>query len=329
MERKPDAAAIATFFDDLARQPWLGGERRRWPDFLFHITDVRNAASILHTGRLLSRARALAAGVMANDQAEPSIIGSPPADFSDHARLYFRPRTPTMFCNEGIRPAGDPVYGGAHCPVPVALLFDARLVAGMAGVIFSDRSVAYENCRIGGDAAFLRSLVFQDIYALSPSVTRPKHAEVLVPGELPLHALRHVYVRTAAERQTLLTLIDDAGGMDDGLDRSRAAVRVDAHAALFFRRWTYVETAQALGDFVDLRFNPSTLTPGPFVAETTWESCARRGKTTVPHSGLMARGTVRFEIPSAIQGDAFRLRLTLNGSLAFYGRLDPAEDVLF
>jgi hypothetical protein len=79
MQRKPDDAAIAAFFDELGQQPWLGDERRRWPDFLFHITDVRNAASILHMGRLLSRARAIEARVMANDQADPGIIQSTPA----------------------------------------------------------------------------------------------------------------------------------------------------------------------------------------------------------------------------------------------------------
>src|SRR5690242_17398214 len=278
MRRKPDDAAIGAFFDDLARQPWLGPERQRWPDFLFHITDVRNAASILHMGRLLSRARAIELGVMANDQAAPSIIQATPPRFRHHARLYFRPRTPTMYRNEGIRPTGDPAYGGAHCPMPVALLFDARFVAGMPGVMFTDRSAAHSLCRTGDGAGFLRSLRFQDIYNQQPFGTEPKHAEALVPDELSIEALRHVFVRTPAERQTLLRLLAETGGLPAEFEHLRTSIRVNVEPDFFFRRWTSVETVQAVGDLTTIRFNASAETPGPFIAVLSWEGLMIGGR---------------------------------------------------
>ncbi|MCC6315464.1 MAG: DUF4433 domain-containing protein [Thermomicrobiales bacterium] len=132
MPRKPDDAAIAVAVDRLSVAAWLQGMQRDWPGFLFHVTDVHNARSILSMGRLLCREVLQDRGIAGPQTAAPRIIATTAPWVHQHVRLYFRPRTPTRWRNEGIRPRGE-IWQGAHCPVPVALLFDAKSILGMAG----------------------------------------------------------------------------------------------------------------------------------------------------------------------------------------------------
>ena len=87
-----------------------------WLKFAFHYTDVRNAANIIETGHLYSRNKALEDDSMTNDNANPDVIAQS-SDSHDWVRLYFRPKTPTQYRNEDIKPAST--QGDGHCPVPV------------------------------------------------------------------------------------------------------------------------------------------------------------------------------------------------------------------
>ena len=44
-DAKADVNNIMVFLDELKRQPWLGN-RKWWPNYAFHFTDIRNAASV-------------------------------------------------------------------------------------------------------------------------------------------------------------------------------------------------------------------------------------------------------------------------------------------
>lgn len=169
MPRKRDAAAIAAFIDRLAAAPWLRGRQRGWPRFLFHVTDVRNAASILADGELLSHDEAAQRRRLLVAASSAEIMDGTAQWVHRHVRLYFRPRTPTFYRNEGLRPVGDR-WRGAHCPVPVALLFDAKHVLGMEGVRWSRQNMARHDANPwrGSDAASLDELPFQEIYHDQP-----------------------------------------------------------------------------------------------------------------------------------------------------------------
>lgn len=53
---KPDADRIRSFLKDLANQDWLKrSERRVWPLFVYHYTDIINAVQILRDGCVYSR----------------------------------------------------------------------------------------------------------------------------------------------------------------------------------------------------------------------------------------------------------------------------------
>ena len=97
-----------------------------WPKYAYHYTDVTNAVSILSSGKLYSRVKAGAKGVMENDNASRQVIDMTETRATSYVRFYFRPLTPTQYHNEGykhrqIRYDGDI---NANVPVPVFLLFD-------------------------------------------------------------------------------------------------------------------------------------------------------------------------------------------------------------
>lgn len=120
---KPDAELIVQHLKELEKS--LGKSRSWWPRFLFHFTNIDNAVKILESGSLMCRSLLEKSGEMETDNASPEIIERTDDKWKEYVRLYFRPRTPTQFRNEGFRPEGQRTLN-AHCPVPVYFLFDAR-----------------------------------------------------------------------------------------------------------------------------------------------------------------------------------------------------------
>ena len=139
--QKPDSRRIARFLANLKKADWLGTARGWWPDYLFHFTDIQNAVSILKTGALFSRLEAQNRNLMDTDNASQEILGSTDNEWKDHVRLYFRPRTPTQYRNEGFRPQ-EQRWQGAHCPVPIYFLFDSRAVLSHVDSQFTDGNLA-------------------------------------------------------------------------------------------------------------------------------------------------------------------------------------------
>jgi hypothetical protein len=318
--RKSDDEAIGAFFDELASQTWLGRPRQFWPRFFFHVTDVQNAASIFACGRLLCRNRARSEQRMATKTASADILGQTSPWLFDFVRLYFRPRTPTFYRNEGIRPIGFRDLD-AHCPVPIALLFDAKDVAGRAGVQFSDGNLAGRLAARGEDARFLCGLDFREIYhegtmpgAEKARLTARRQAEIIVPGELDLEALRFVVTRSTAERQTLLTLLGDMA--------VAALPQIVVAPSLFHGRWTYVEQASLSRNVVHFLFNPDAQNPMVFHARSTWADPVS-GASLQTNERLRALGNVNVPVPGQFHDRPLRLTVHLDDALAFAGVLEP------
>ena len=124
---KPDAKAILTHLENIKQQPWLTESQRWWPDHLFHFTDILNAIKILNDGMLLSRSKLKEKGELITDIASQEVVESTASKWKDFVRLYFRPRTPMQYRNEGFRPK-DQRELGSHCPVPIIFIFDAKSI---------------------------------------------------------------------------------------------------------------------------------------------------------------------------------------------------------
>jgi len=293
-----------------------------WPRYVYHFTDVHNAANILQNGYLYSRTEATKRGVMKVDNASPDIIHQTHPEHFNYVRLYFRPRTPTQFNNEGIRPLNQRELGGAHCPIPVFFCFDALAVLSLDEAEFSDGNMGSPRVVHSSERDFFFSIPFDLVYhnrRFPPEerdeVVFRRNAEVLVPERLALEpALKFVACRSAAERQTLLNLLP-IGVANRWAPRIRLGI-----FDLFERKWTYVEEVVTVDDLVTFRFNPNTRTPGPFevkfvyTEESTQKTQTWRGiKDRLEHSL-----SFRFQEAEYRWGTA---TLHLDDALAFAGLL--------
>ncbi|ADG07858.1 DarT ssDNA thymidine ADP-ribosyltransferase family protein [Kyrpidia tusciae] len=162
------------------------GPNRWWTKYLFHFTDVKNAAQILSSGSLLSRNEAMAQGMMLNDNASPEVLAQTDERWKDYVRFYFRPKTPTQYRNEGFLPP-DERYLRAHCPVPIFFLFDAVSLLSLPECAFSDITLASPNATTFTHVEDFKRLKFDYIYhegpydKSRPNIANYRQAEVVVP----------------------------------------------------------------------------------------------------------------------------------------------------
>ena len=239
---KDDAAQLSEEIDSLAASDWLGRARKWWPFFLFHYTSIENAVNILERGSLYSRKYMEDSEGKFHDGASPEIISQTNQEWKEYVRLYFRPRTPTIYSNEGFRPEADWEYG-AHCPVPICFLFDSKQVLTQEGVSFSDGSLASSNPNIYSTAVDYSNLPFEKIYHDSyfsqedkPTIKFHRQAEILVKNELNLETLKKVFCRSEAEYRTLQFLINSSKAM-----KYKNMIGSSQKGNLFFKQWLFIE----------------------------------------------------------------------------------------
>ena len=264
---------IRDFLAELAEQDWVRRtERRWWPKFVFHYTDIRNAVRILQDGKLYSRLQAERLGKLVISSGSPDILSGTSQDIQDSVRFYFRPKTPTQFHVEGVHSAqslSKSRFPNAHCPTPVFFLFDAPKIFSRPDVRFSDRGLGGSGYRLGTTVAELKALPWKKIYHQgwidwsdpenAHNIVACRNAEVIVPRELDLQDLRFIYCRSEAEKDTLLHLLPPKLRR-----RFQSRILASNRSALFFRRRTFIESATLLPNRVHLRFSPDTECPGPF-----------------------------------------------------------------
>jgi len=327
MSLKPDAEEFRQEVGWLSTQPWLAaGERKSWPRFLYHYTDVRNAASILDAGQLLSRAFVEREHLLAVSSGSQEILEQTASRVQDCVRLYFRPRTPTQWHSEGIWPSShlrNSKYPTAHCPVPVFFLFDSAAVLSLCGTEFSDGNLGSGGSSRYRSASEFRSLPWKKIYhsgRFDPNqrdIVRKRCAEVIVPRRLSLEYLKLIVCRSEAEKETLFSL------MPSRLVRKyRLRVTSTQKVDLFYRRRTYVRRVDKKSDWVTFWFSPDTQTRGPYeliVSLSTGDGSPR----IHAESGFMVPKNGRWGLRFAPSLSSYSLCLTLDGHLAYAGTFEP------
>lgn len=314
-------------------------DRARWPDYVLRITDAPNAAEIILAGQIACRNVAEAQGLTLSENADLDIIRNTDEDVHDFVRLYFRPRTPTFHVNEGIRPTSE--RQNAHCAIPVAFLFDAASVLCLPETQFSNgnlgRWAGGRRALRGSTASDFRRLPFDAIYDDRPPYLftddewdRAKfhrNAEVIVPDVLPLNPfLKHIYVRTSAERDTLLSLIQAGDASTAAM--MRTTIQVHTKRRLFVKRWTFVERLSITEDQIALHVNPDSEASHPFTAEFFFEDPL--SKQVVSHETRVIAApmrTIRQAIPNSCRNQPFLFRLILDDCLAYQNTIDPQQDV--
>lgn len=319
INRKEDTQEIKEFIDQLKKSDWLGKARSWWPDFVFRFEDIEAAAKILNQGRLLSREKAIEDGDLIKDCASPAVLGHTADRWKGYVRLYFRPRTPTQYRNEGIRAVKDQELD-SHCPVPVIFLFDSKDVLTRESTQFSEGNLA-KTYEVGDSVEFLRSIPFEDVYHVTyvdesnkRRIIYHRNAEIIVPNEMDLSSLRYIFCRSTAECETLKYLLDDDVRVQ-WKNKTGEGNKVNLH----YRGWTYVEEVALSDSKITFRFNPSTRSPGPFKAvveiidmDTGETYCWERDDYTISNYRLI------MNLRNIGSLTRYSVKLTFDDNIAYY-----------
>ena len=175
--------------------------------FKYHFTDISNAISILESGTLYSRDKAVELGLMDNDNASKSVIATTNKNHKKYVRFYFRPLTPTQFCNEGIRSVEQRYDDTAHCPIPIFFAFDAVGLLSRDDALFSNGNMASSNVTYGSSKRIFDLIPFGKVFHNSwmpedqkDSLKFHRHAEVLIRDQIAIDTeLSWIGCRSMAE----------------------------------------------------------------------------------------------------------------------------------
>jgi len=317
--RKTDSAEIHAFLEELHNQDWIRRtERSWWPQYVFHYTDVKNAIQILTDGKLFCRKALENAGCTFTDSASPDVMEAASSEVREYVRLYFRPRTPTQYRNEGIRPK-DQIALNAHCPVPIFFLFDAHDILTRRECEFTNGNFSSSVATRGNTAEFLRNLPFEKIYHTGVLPSPPdkvqiifhRNAEVLIPGHLDLRALKVLACRSTAEKDTLLALMSE-----EIKAQYLSRVRV-APVQLHEKKWTFVEQVVLSSESIVIHFSPDSETPGPFRAKFELYYLETGEQDIKEISEFNVNDVNPFSFDLTQKPTYYRFRITLDGNLAY------------
>lgn len=315
-----DAAAIKAFLDALSAK--ATGNQRHWPCFVYHFTDIHNAVSIIHSKCLYSRNEAMRLGLMVTDNASPGVLSHTPSEHKDYARLYWRPRTPTQYRNEGIRPAGQRELG-AHCPVPVQLLFDAESALSDPATWWCDGTMAgRRQPTVSQDVAELQSYPFDLIYHSGPiyayddkaEIFRWRQAEIVAPTRMELLALRYLYCRSEPERELFFELL--APKLEP---EWRERVLVDRGLDLFERKWSYAESVSKGEKEFTLRWNSGSWTPGPFHVSVAFTIPGTASPWSWEKADYDCSVPITMNVSNIPHRGVYSVAVTLDGAVAYRG----------
>ncbi len=311
----------------LKQQPWLLPSQRWWPDFLFHCTDVLNVVNILRTGEMLSRTMARASGQLHVDIASQQIIGQTREMWQDYVRLYFRPKTPTQYRNEGFRPVGQR-YHQTQCPVPVYLIIDAMEVLSKVDVLFTDGTVA-AGAQPTGNVDFFKAIPFETVYHSGPfdnsipnRIVYRRNAEVLAPERLSTTAIRFIFCRSQAEYDTLLDLLPP-GTFNHWVDN----IGVRPQLNLFHKAPFFMEQVEMTRESVLFRFNIGALgnPSGPFKARAQIVETLTGSRFVWSKDDFVVSSTLPLSLLNLRNPQDYTVRFWLDDQLAYSGRYQEEQ----
>jgi hypothetical protein len=321
---KSDSEEIKLIIDNLAKEDWLNPVRSHWVKYLFHHTDIRNAVAILKSGKLLCRRRLDEIGGMVVDNASRPIISSTESQVKDFVRLYFRPRNPTQYRNEGVRPK-DKHWKESHMPVPIFFLFDSKAILTRDDCLFSEGTLATSSGTSGlrSTAKDLSKFEFKKIYNDSPhndkSINFHKNAEVVIPIELDLSAVKFIVCRSPAEKESLLNLLPT-----DIFVKWSSKILVDTKLNCFFRKWVYIQTVDLTSKYVAIDFSPDALEPGPFVLMAKLTGSREKVKEK---QDFIANKKIVFNFVEEVF--IYQIEIKLDDNLVYIGKFDGYDDIPF
>lgn len=242
-------------------------------------------------------------------------------------RFYFRPQTPTQFHAEGIRSKtilSKSRYPDAHCPVPVFFLFDSEYILTLDECQFSDGGLGSPKARYLSTANDLKNLPWKKIYhtgrfdSSKEDITFRRSAEVLVPNSLDLNALKYIYCRSQAEKETLLQLLES------NIKRKyRNKVAATSRSTLFFRKHTFIQSGRLSAQSATFDFSPETSSPGPFHLKIEVQTETQNGIYEI--DDFTVKPNQNFSISFRRKIPKYTIRVKLDNCLAFANSFEEVD----
>jgi hypothetical protein len=306
---KRDVRAFRRYITDLRDEAWLG-ERHWWTYYLFLYTDMANAIEILRNGVIHPPVRKTSDK---NRLWETTVV-----------RLHFRPRMPELFGAEGIRPRD--VQPKSYVATPVFFVFDLESLLIQADTRFSEGDVMV-NPKTFKSATAFRDMPFELIYHDSPisaeerdEIISARRAQVIVPQQLPLTHLRHIWCRSEAEYETLYNLLPDDLWAQYG---SKLTARTDYD--LYHRYWLYVQQVELSVEGALFIFHPCHQKPNepsrdcttPF--DVRLELAFNDAIQTIELGEMALQKELAVDLTAYALTDRYTIKLFLDDTLAYYG----------
>lgn len=321
--------AIRQHLDELRSASWIDQERQHWPGFLFHCTDLSNVVNILRQGEMVSRSQVVSTGQLALDIASPEVIAQTNPQWQGYVRLYFRPKTPTQYHNEGFRPSAQ-LSLGSHCPVPIYLIFDSLPLLSRSDSLFTDGNAGASDAMPSGDVEFFKHIPFELVYHDSrfdpperSQIIYHRNAEVLIPRRLGLENLIAICCRSPAEYETLLYLLPP-----NTLSSWANKISVVPDRRLFHREWPFVEQVEMSAETLVFRFNRSNKPVGNFAARSELVETETGNRYVWSDGEYQIQNVLTLRLNTLKNPDDYTVRLTLDDNLAYANRYQ-AEDLPF
>lgn len=332
MPDKPDLHRLFQFLDELPHKLSLGN-RGWWVRYLFHYTHLDNLAAILSQGQLHSRQTIETTTNHFTDSASPDIIDQTDDRWKTYVRFYFRPRTPTLYRNEGFRPAHRRQLG-SHCPIPVYLLFDAKAILRRADSQFSSGSLASRRAKTFDSVNDFLHLPFHLIYHdtwFAPeernAVIHHRQAEVIVPHTTDLGALRYIWCRSQAEFETLRQQLIES----DLWSQYHSIIRANTSPNLFFREWVFIEQVFMSASTLIITFNlpRHDLDQGPFnLSISIWDYERQTERTWTNTQFTLQHPRLSFDLSLIDNPPHYTVAIWIDGILGYINEYDAALDEL-
>ncbi len=334
---KQDSEQIRKYLKDLEQKNRVkGGERRWWPRYVFHYTDIRNAVEILKTGQLLSRKHLEATSGLLTSSGSASILAGTNVSIKDCVRLYFRPKTPTQYWAEGIRSSKvlkSSKYPDAHCPTPIFLLFNSAEILTRADCWFSDGGLNSPDAQLFYSAEELENLPWKKIYhntwydpysVAESDIAFRRNAEVIVQKRLDLNALHSIHCRSEAEKDTLLFLLPI-----ELRKQYQNKIYATARINLYYARHTFIQKVRLSSSSATFFFSPDTESSGPFHFKAHVQSMQPNStfQAEIENYMLPESSATKWNFPRNVSD--YTLSLTLDGHRAYANEFIEEDEIPF
>lgn len=221
-------------------------------DGLYHYTDFSNLRSIFKSGYLKSRNECEYTNMSFFDSASKSVLMNTSHDVKECVRFYYRPKSPTLYVNEGIK-LKEYMDKSPHLPIPVCLVFDEELIY-LDTTKFADRNAACSTVIFGYDFEFFYNMDWDKIfsnYYYNDEWKNKMQAELLSTIPVSLDYLKKIIFRCETDMKRAINLFgeDDRYTVDLSVfsDKNIYYISNDYYYNNFIKNYEIMNLKEKLG----------------------------------------------------------------------------------